>query len=452
MPEPVSIQVGGNVAGSIVVGSNNIVGDNNFVVNDNHGVIVYKQPGPQVRARGFVPQPPRAPRDFVNRTLELSKLEAWIAANEIVLMHAPDGMGKSSLLKQAANSAAAKAMPNGVVLLESMDVNAQLLGADDVIQHLFDALFESDPPLKVDAVSARTYLSNTRPLVLLDEVSLSPALQKVLPDLFPKGAILLTADLPFGVDFERLPIGPLPRQEAITLLATKAGLEPNEANRASLDAISGLLNDISLALVITANILRETEISPESALQVLKDTGTSEKNPISAALDRVYSFAYNNLSPDEQKVLSAAALTPGVSMSPEWLASALGGVDVEAFIERLKALGLLFANSPRLRIPPGLRVSAQRLAVIDEDRLLTNLVEFLLALLQKNPHDWATIQDELGNLFGVLSWAVRSARWADVIRLGRALDAYLCLHGLWDAWDTVLGYVLDAASQSGEQR
>src|SRR6185436_684252 len=113
MPEPVSIQVGGNVDGSIVVG------DNNFVVNSNHGTIVYQQAGPRARARQFVPQPPRPPRGFINRKDELARLEAWISANEVVLLHAPDGTGKSSLLKQAANSAAAKAMPNGVILLES---------------------------------------------------------------------------------------------------------------------------------------------------------------------------------------------------------------------------------------------------------------------------------------------------------------------------------------------
>jgi ABC-type nitrate/sulfonate/bicarbonate transport system ATPase subunit len=34
----------------------------------------------------------------------LSKLEDWIASNEIVLIHAPDGMGKSALLRQAADA------------------------------------------------------------------------------------------------------------------------------------------------------------------------------------------------------------------------------------------------------------------------------------------------------------------------------------------------------------
>src|SRR5512140_94506 len=209
MPEPVNIQVGGNVEGSIVVG------DNNLVVNTNHGTIIYKQAGPQVKQREFAPQPPRAPRGFVNRSAELQKLEAWISTNEIVLLHGPDGMGKSSLVRQAANSAVGKAMQSGVVSLEPFDAAGQTVGPNDIVQELFDALFESDPQLKVDALTARTYLSNTHPLILLDEVPLPQQLQRALPDLFPQGAILMAADVAGAGDFQRIPVGPLPRLEAI---------------------------------------------------------------------------------------------------------------------------------------------------------------------------------------------------------------------------------------------
>lgn len=83
-----------------------------------------------------------------------------------MLLYGPDGMGKSALLKQAANSAAARAMPGG-------GDPARAAGRRWADQRTgrpgeaIDALFELQLRLKVNAVSARSYLSNTRPLILL---------------------------------------------------------------------------------------------------------------------------------------------------------------------------------------------------------------------------------------------------------------------------------------------
>lgn len=437
MVSPANVRVEGNLEGNIVIG------DNNFVVHTNHGTIVYKQAAPQVRLRQFTPRPPRPPRGFVNRAIELAKLEEWIASNEVVLIHAPDGVGKTALLRQAANGEASRAMPNGVVLLEPPLFEGQSLGADDVFQQLFEALFESDPPLKVDSVTARTYLSNTRPLVILDEVPLPPMLQRALPDLIPQGAFLLSADLPTGGDFQRLSVGPLPRDEAVGLLAEKAGIEPDE----TLRFICGLLEDISLAVIITGNLMRETGMTPTETLTALGAIQVGGMDPVAIALDRAYMLAFSKLGQAERKILSAAAFTPGVSMSPEWFNLVLGA-NVETALERLKTLGLLYANSPRLRLPTGFRLTARRRALLSENDIFPKLVAYLLAGATRGQE---FITNEIGNFLGALDWAVRAGRSGDVIALGRMIDSFLCLRGLWDTWGRVLDLVLQAALRVGDR-
>lgn len=128
-----NINISGNVDGNIVNG------DNNFVVNNNHGTIIYKQPAPRVQARGLAPKPPRKPRTFIGRRRELTQLENWIASSEPVIVYGHDGLGKTTLTKQAANSAAAASLPNGVVFLEGVDEAGQLLGLNDIVQRLFDS-------------------------------------------------------------------------------------------------------------------------------------------------------------------------------------------------------------------------------------------------------------------------------------------------------------------------
>jgi hypothetical protein len=308
---------------------------------------------------------------------------------------------------------------------------------------LFEALFESHPLLKVDAVTARTHLTTTRPLVILDEVPLPPMFQRALPDLIPHGTFLFSADLPTGGDFQRLALGPLPRDESARLLAEKTGLRPNE----TLKFICGLVEDVSLAVIIVGNVMHEARLTPEDTLNALGDVYEGGTDPFIIALDRAYMLAHRRLSAVERQVLATAAFTPGISMAPAWFHEALG-IQVEAAIERLKAFGLLYADNTRLRLPAGLRLTLRRRLATDENTIFSKLAVYLLTGAGQGDE---FIHAELGNFLGAIAWAVRAGRSADVISLGKAIDPYLILHGLWDAWGATLGYILDAAVRLGDR-
>ncbi len=446
---PVSVHVNGDVNGNIVIGDDNIV-----TVNHYHGDVINQVVAPpQVRQHQSIPKPPPPPYGFINRTAQLAQIENLIKNNRPVILHGPNGMGKSALLQQAANLTSAKAMQNGVVVLENMDGDTQIIGINDVIQQLFDSLFESNPPIKVNATTARTHLSNTHPLVLLDEIGLSVSQQNVLANLLPEGAILLTAEATSGSNFEHITIGPLPRTEAINLLAVKAQWAVDEANRTKFNEICMLLGDIPLALTLVGNAMRETRKSLDETLQMLAKIQPSEHDPIQAQLGRAFAFVFGLLSPEEQKELSVIALTPSTQITFSWLEAALPAMDVKTFAERLIALGLIQkdGDSSRLRLLPGFLIPAQRAAVVNKEALMPRLVEFLLAPMKSNFQNWDHVKAELGCFFGALTWAVQSDRFTDVIALGRAIDPYLTLHGLWDAWGKSTEYVLNAARLTSEQ-
>ena len=218
-----NIDISGNVEGSVVIG------DNNFVVNSNHGTIVYKEAAPRVKKRDAAPKPPRKPRAFVGRKNELAKLEDWISSKSPVLIQGADGLGKASLAKQAANGKIATSQPDGVLFLEGVDDAGELLSVDDLTQRLFDALFESEPRLKTDLTTGRTYLSNTQPLVFLNQITLStPDLSKLL-DLFPNAPIMISSDAVLrSDDYETLSLLPLGMEEALSLLADRSGVNEPE--------------------------------------------------------------------------------------------------------------------------------------------------------------------------------------------------------------------------------
>lgn len=431
-----AITVAGNVEGDI------IVGDHNFKVNTNYGTIVYKQAAPRVKPREAVPQPPRAVRGFLGREGELKEIEEIIAGSEAALVIAPDGLGKTALLKQAANGEAARALPHGVVIVESVDESGEALGLGDIVQQMFDALFESEPQLKVTPASARTYLSNTRPLVLLDGFNLRPASLATLLDLFPKGALLIASTgAASTVDARLLRLDPLSRAEAMELLAARAGLTLTEGKRSTLDALCAALADVPLAIVTVGRAMRENGIALDRARAVLTSTQPLSPDPIQAGIERAYAFAYSTLSNDERDTLSTAATAPGISVDPAWISNGN-----EFTLERLKEMGLLVSNSPRLRLHPALRDRARIGA--NEEATNEKLIAYLRQTFEARQIDFEFCGAELGNILGAIEWAASKRRWAEVIALGRGVDPYLTLHGLWDAWKAVLDRMLLAARSS----
>lgn len=427
-------------------------GDYAFNVNNNYGTIIYKQSAPRVRLRSVAPQPPRKPRDFVGRTQELTQLDKSISAHEAVLVQAPDGFGKTALLKQAANGPAARILPQGVVLIESLDANGRPLGLDDLTQQLFDALYETEPPLKVTGLTARTYLSNTQPLILFDNCQLSATALATLVDLVPQGALLLASSTSSQTDsLQLLKLGPLTRADSLRLLGTKLNLDLDDSNRADLDSLCLLLGDHPLALITVVNTIRERTIPLNIASQTLNSLREASNSRISNPLALAYEFTRLNLSSAERSLLAVAANTPSLSVDPDWLRTATNNsANFNTTLYSLQRMDLLYTNSPRYRLAPGLRALAQ-LQPADRDDLTQRLSQYLLERLLVRDSDFDYCASELSNILATLDWAINRRLWTLALGLCRAIDPFLTLRGQWDSWKTVLDHALTAARGKGDR-
>ncbi len=408
---------------------------------------------PVIKRRDVKPQPPRAPLDFFDRTGELAQVEQLIKQGKPVVICGSDGAGKSALLRQAANGSAAHKLPDGVILLEGLDEHGLTLLPGDVIQRWFDAFYLSEPPLKMTSTSALPYLSQLRPLLLLDDVALEADQLRPLLDLFPNSPALIARLSALPGLARPIKLGPLPRHDAIELFSATSGLLIDEANRSSVDAICALLDDVPLAIVRAADVIREMNLPLDQAQTRLANAPTAAGDNIALGLSRVVVLIQSILTPLETQVLGVAANLPGVSIDPQKVTALIDGAQaaaVEAAIDHLKALGLLHANSPRLRLDAGLRDLLRGTG--DEgaikDRLLTQLLRD-----QRNGlfDDDAYCADELGHILGAIEYAVQTQHWSNAITLSRAIDRYLTLHGLWDAWGQIADRVLQSARAAGDR-
>jgi tetratricopeptide (TPR) repeat protein len=421
-------------------------------VNADHGAIVNVYDGPpQIKKREVVPQPTRPLRGFVNRSNELKQLEQIIKDSDVATILGLDGMGKTALLKQVANSSTAQSLSDGVLFMEGIDEKGQALGFEDVIQRLFDKSFESNPPLKVNFDTAQTYLGNLKSLVILNGLDLPVASLSRMPDLYPRGAVMIESNQWIDDDIsEEIRLGPLPRNEALLLLATKAKVKLDTDTRTILDAICTLLADVPLAIVIAARSICENKLSLEQARDTLASIKPRAAEAYQAGIERAFALARSTLTELERQWLAAAAFAPGISIDPQYLRRlAEDETTAEHTQERLQAMGLLTANSPRLRIHPGMRDLAR--FGVDEGSLREKFISYLKDMLDSYALDWNYCTDELGNILGMIDWSARQQRWSDVITLGRGIDPYLTLHGLWETWQTTIKSVLQSARRLGDR-
>jgi LysM repeat protein len=438
------IDVKGNLEGNIVIGNNNKIYSEkyyNYTIHNNHGVVVnHLNITPTVKLHSRKQKPPRPPRNFIGRAKDLAALINIINAKDAGLVFGQDGIGKTTLIRQAANSEAAKAMPDGVVFLEGVEESGKILGLQDVTQLLFDALYESNPPQKITLANARTYLSDTHPLAVLDRFELPFEDLRKLPDLFPEGALLATRrESPPDEVFQCIELTPLAREESIHLLALKSGITVDKSNRGDANKICEFLGDIPLAIVTLANTMKNKGIALGIAADKLSKLNLQEN--VQAGIELGYRTAESYLNEDECNMLAMVATAPGISVDRPWLESIAGG---EKTANSLESMELLKTNSPRLRLSDGMRQITQY-NIKNTDGMRELHLDHIVSECKTRALDFDFVFAELGNILGLIQWAASKKRWSDVISLGKTVDPYLTLTGLWDVWEIVLKQVLTAA-------
>jgi hypothetical protein len=222
----------------------------------------------------------------------LGRLRQVIQSKEAVVITGMDGIGKSTLLRQAASSEEARAMQDGTIWVDGRDENGNSLALEALIQRVFDSLYESHPPVQVPLETAHPYLSSIQALVILDEIELAPDTFSILADLFPRSAILVSAtQAPSGNQFLSLQLGPLPTDDAIRLFRELAGPLYENTDVSAIASICRLLGSVPLAIVMTTNVLRETYTSLELVREVLEAAIPQSHEESAAGLERARELA-----------------------------------------------------------------------------------------------------------------------------------------------------------------
>jgi len=431
----IQAEIRGNVSGQVAVGTHILQ------IGSVHGGVVNvavpeQRPVPRPRAAPVLLRPRPFP-GFLGRGDEVESAVAALRSARPVQLSGPPGAGKTSLLRHLAHHAVTADFPGGVAFLSALRQ-----GADDLLQSLFEALFQADAPLKPTRTELGLLLQGWQALVVLDDVELPREEVERIQNTAPGCTFLWSAAERQGWgEVRALPLAGLSAEDARALLERELERPLDAAEQAELAALREATGGYPLPLLQSAARVREDGMSLHDVVARLRATPA----PAASGTDAVAELP----RPRRELVVLLAALG-GALVLPAHAAAAAGVPGAAEELEELERRGLVQRQGERFRVlePLAGAVRARWDAAPSRERALA----YFTAWAEQQWNAPAEILEESDVLLLLLEEAVEAGAWPEVLRLGRRVEGALALAGRWDAWKRVVEWLRLASEKAGDRR
>ncbi len=388
---------------------------------------------------------PPASREHLNRATETEALVAGVESGGPVRVSGEADIGKTMTLRHALAGDLARAVGDGVVY-----VFAKGKPYGDLLQDIFDAFFECEPPYLAREQQIRRDLRDAQALVVLDSVELSRdelgQLVMAIPDC---RFIVISRESALG-EGTPLRISGLSTADGLSLVEQELGRALARAERPQAEAVCNSLGGHPFKIRQAAAGVREGERSFDLLAQELaKDEAGSTLAQLVLA----------SLTEEELAVVRQLAALRGETIGVEHTVALLGRETLAGRLGDLQRRRVIAAASPRYRIAGALNDLAESApdsgakptgwpGPLDAER--DRALAYFTRWAQAHRSQPALVLAEAPALLQLLRDAESSGRTRELIGLGRAIDAAFAWGRRWEVWGALLTTVLDAAHTSGD--
>ncbi len=414
--------VSGDDGGQLSVGAN-LVGMRVDGARGNAVTVLPAGSAPKITPRRYpIRLMPRRTVPFFDRVDETQQMLAELTVHRSVVLQAPPGVGKTSLVRHIAHHPGLAAAYGAVVCLSARDQSC-----DDLLQALFSAFYTSDGPVRPNPDELRHLLRPVQGAVLLDDVDLPAGALAELQEFAPNCGFVLAGT---HVNGARSGLSGLPVDAAGELLARVMG---QPVDRTAVFALWGLSRGVPARLI-------------QLGVSASAYPGGVEAFTELALHDGPPPFTVD--APEDRRLLGLLAAVPGVELTAEQLASIAEVPDAAPRLRRWVGRGVVTVSDAGL----------YRFAAGELDPVLWQLAERRAELVaafatwaRREPDTVLAVGGSAELVRSLQELALRQQAWRAVLALGAPLDAAYALAGHWDAWHSCLQAMLDAARALGDQ-
>ncbi len=382
-------------------------------------------PAPRLRAMP-VAYRPAARAEAFGREEELALTDS-AAAESPVQLYGGDGIGKTTLLKLAAEQTTPPA--EGVVF-ESV----RRRSLDEVQVKLYAAFWECDVPFLPDPAQVGGFLLDREALVLLDDCELDREDLDALLESAPRSTFVIGSDARalWSRGTARALSG-LDPAAGVALLERELGQAVGKSDREDAEAIVKQLDGRPQSLVESAALIQDERAS------------LHELAHEAPALER--RIDPETLTASQRRILGVLAALEGAALGTEHVAVLADAPQAASELAELERHGWVKSQSPRYRLARDL---AEGFAVAPESGFADRLLDHLAVWARREAKP-AEIAAEGEAIEAALALGSNSGRWQDALSLAVAAGTGLALAGAWASSRRVLSSGLTAARALGSK-
>jgi tetratricopeptide (TPR) repeat protein len=425
-------------------------------------------------ARPPMPVPrqlPPAPTQFVNREVELGRLDRLMKRSRtaglapVAVLTGGHGVGKSATGNYWAHTNSER-FADGQLYADLGEIRHRGgVSTNDLLGGFLRALGLDDMVIPVDLSERtalfRSRLAGKRMLVLLDDVEHAAQVKPLIP-ASADCVVLVTSRSPLeelvfdGADVVH--VAPLDESSAHALLVAMIGMERVTADPAAVTALARICGGLPVALrVCGAQLAGPRRDKPVSWLAARLADETRRLSRLSRgpghSLQAVFDDAYRGLGTEAANLYRALGLHPGPNATTAVGAAALlwPVEKVSDALDELLAARLIEADGERFRFHDLLRTHARRTVEreepgVEQEAILQNIVTFYIAAAQRM--DLAVMPDRLRMAAPppaatedqpVFSSTAEALKWFDEERANLVAVVRVCHEREWDAQAWQLG-------------
>lgn len=427
--------------GSTASDNHVIVGNYNIQIGSIHGSeinIHSPEQAPLVRPRSTpVLLLPRPFPQLVGRREEIYWAIASVESLQSAELYGKPGLGKTVLLRHLAYlPQLTSPFDHGAVYL-----SGRYYTAPDYLQALHEAFYESEPNYKPTVEQIRHALMGRKILVLLDD---QPSAEheadrqhqrfqlETLMNVLPDATFLLSSPQRYiWGEGNSLPLKGLALSDTLALIEQDLQRPLTSAEKPAAEQLWQILRGHPQDILYATGHVRCEGVSLDQVLQQMQSPA-----PRKFLIQHIWS----HLSKSQRLVLASIAALSGITLLGQWLATMTSVPNLEAVLDSLVERRLLETVEQRYGVSPSIASVIEEGLNLDPARLQA-LNQYTAWAEQHgaSPDDFI---EELDGILYSLEWAVQSGKWAEALRLMKAIESPLALSKRWGVWAKVLRWAL----------